>query len=311
MTPGAVAFGGADGFIRESPQKLFFDSVNQRLGIGTNTPGTNIDLTGDISIRFHGMTLSADTVNNLDVGAYSYVGITGRTNNYYISGIAGGTDGKQIQLINLTPKAMKLFHQNTNSTSANRIYNPSGQDITVADSGTVGLVYNGLLNCWVVQSSVSAMSGTSAFTIRRQKTTQSITNSTTFQIAHDFDFNVKPNSIYEIEIVIFDSGIGGAYWSATAITPSGCTTTAIVQTGIAGSLTRPDIDILANGNLSTGSGGNTMSGVAGYSHSRSILTTGSTGGVITFAWGMLSSASTKTLWLFKDSYAIVRLIGKT
>lgn len=309
MTPGAIAFGGYDGFVRESPQKLFFDSVNQRLGIGTNAPGTNIDLTGDISIRFHGITLSADSVNDLDVGAFSYVGITGRTNNYVISGIAGGTDGKQIQLINLTPKSMKLYHQSTASSSANRIYNPSGQDITIADSGTVGLVYNGLLNCWVVQSSVSAMTGTSAFTIRRQKTDVSITNSTTFQVASDFNFNAKPNSVYEIEIVIFDSGVGGAYFSGYGIVPTGSTLTGFIRTGINGHAAE-DVDVIRNGTLSTGGGTNTMSGVAGYALTKAILTTGSTGGIITFAWGMLSSDATKKLWLFKDSYAIVRLIGK-
>ncbi len=309
MTPGAIAFGGMDGYIRESPQKFFFDSVNQRLGIGTNAPGTAIDLTGDISIRYHGITLSADSTDNLAVGAYSYVGITGRTNNYIITGISGGVDGKQIQIINLTPKTMTLYHQNAGSTSANRIYNPSGQNISIADSGTVGLVYNSLLNCWVVQSTASAMSGTGNFTIVRQKSDQSITNSTTFKTATDFNYNVKPNSVYEVEIVVFDSGVGGSYMTGIASVPTGTTITGEVTTFVNGHLA-PDVDIIRNGNFSSGGGTNTMTGVAGYIISKAILTTETTAGVVTFTWGMLSSGAGKTVWLFKDSYAIIRLIGK-
>ena len=280
------------------------------MGAGTTAPNTVLDVNGDLAMHYHGITLSSDSTDNLAVGAYSYIGITGRSNNYVITGISGGVDGKVIQLINLTPKAMKLYHQNAGSSAANRFYNPSGQDITIADSGIVGLVYNSLLSCWVLQSSVSVMSGTANFTIRRQKSDQSITNSTTFKTATDFNFNAMANSVYEIEIVVFDSGVGGSYLTGIASVPTGSTITGSVVTSINGHVAA-DVDILRNGNYSSGGGSNTMSGVAGTAITHAILTTGSTAGVCTFTWGMLSSGIGETIWLFKDSYAIIRLVGKT
>jgi hypothetical protein len=44
LTPGSVAFVGAADLITEDNANLFFDNTNNRLGIGTNTPGNVLDL---------------------------------------------------------------------------------------------------------------------------------------------------------------------------------------------------------------------------------------------------------------------------
>ncbi len=45
MTSGAVAIGGADGFIKENPTNLFWDNTKLRLGIGTNAPTSSLTVT--------------------------------------------------------------------------------------------------------------------------------------------------------------------------------------------------------------------------------------------------------------------------
>ena len=50
MTEGSVTFINASSQLAEDNTNFFWDDTNNRLGIGTNTPGTELDVAGDISV---------------------------------------------------------------------------------------------------------------------------------------------------------------------------------------------------------------------------------------------------------------------
>jgi len=51
FTQGSVPFFGAGGALSEANSSLFYDSTNARVGIGTNTPASKLDVNGTIRIR--------------------------------------------------------------------------------------------------------------------------------------------------------------------------------------------------------------------------------------------------------------------
>lgn len=305
-TTGAVPFGGTDGFLKENPTNFSWDNTNNRLGVGTSSPTVQVDVVGDYATRHRGITLSNGTNNNIAIGAYSNIGVTGPTAAYSITGIANGTDGKQIQLVNLTPYPMTLMHQSSSSTSTNRIFNQGSANIVVADSGMVSLSYNSAFGMWLVKSSSGVINGTYGSEFLRQKTDVSITNSTTFQVAPDFDYVLEANASYHMHLVVLDSGEGNSYFTGQAILPSGTTVSGYSLTGIGGSTVK-DVDIIRNGIVTNGGGTATLNGKAGFNVADLVVHT-TTGGLSQFSWGMIASGVGKTLWLFKDSFIVIRRI---
>ncbi|CAB4145496.1 Intramolecular chaperone auto-processing domain containing protein [uncultured Caudovirales phage] len=68
FTAGSVVFAGAAGTYTQDNSNLFFDNTNNRLGIGTATPATTLDVVGDASVTgLLGVTGSAAVTVNLGV----------------------------------------------------------------------------------------------------------------------------------------------------------------------------------------------------------------------------------------------------
>lgn len=77
--------------------------------------------------------------------------ITGPINNFEITGIAGGTDGRHIVLLNATVSNMKVNHEHLGSIAANRINTLSGSPSeSTSGRGAIELVYDGVLARWLV-----------------------------------------------------------------------------------------------------------------------------------------------------------------
>ena len=139
--------------------------VENLAGSGTGNPlvvATNGDvrqttaLTG-ISVGATTLAVGTTTINlsngnnnNISVGNASFIRITGPTNVFNISGIAGGSDGRTITLYNTTGNNMSILNASTNSTATNRILTMSGGTIITAGQGTITLVYSETDDRWIV-----------------------------------------------------------------------------------------------------------------------------------------------------------------
>jgi hypothetical protein len=53
FTAGSVVFAGASGVYTQDNANLFWDDTNNRLGVGTTSPGSSIETTGAVAAAFH------------------------------------------------------------------------------------------------------------------------------------------------------------------------------------------------------------------------------------------------------------------
>jgi len=85
-----------------------------------------------------------------------YAGATGDINRISsdaardITGIAAGTGGQAILLVNVGSFAITLKHQSTSSTAANRIVVPWGNDYSIPANGSATLIYDDTTGRWRV-----------------------------------------------------------------------------------------------------------------------------------------------------------------
>jgi len=113
LTPGSVAFVGTADLITEDNANLFFDNTNNRLGIGTNTPGNVLDLHSALTtailalnntagnqslISFLNTSVAKWRIGNSSTNTFDILNVTLATNaisinsannNTYFSGFVG------------------------------------------------------------------------------------------------------------------------------------------------------------------------------------------------------------------------------
>ncbi len=95
---------------------------------------------------FDDVDLELNTTNN-DIVVFR---LMGASNNYDITGIAGGTDGRHIILLNTTANNCKLIEEDTGSLAQNRIVTLAGGFESTSGTGIAELVYDGVLQRWVI-----------------------------------------------------------------------------------------------------------------------------------------------------------------
>jgi len=80
--------------------------------------------------------------------------LTDRMANYQITGIAGGTDGRHIVIFNVSTSNMKIYDESSATATAslpvNRIITLANSFVTTAGYGTAELVYDGILQRWIM-----------------------------------------------------------------------------------------------------------------------------------------------------------------
>lgn len=119
------------------------------VGIGTATPATALDISGDLALRVSAFTASNGSNDNISIGAVSYVRVAGPTGVFNVTGIAGGVNGKVVVLYNSTSQNMTITNEAT-STAANRILTGTGADIATTGTGSVTLIYSSTDSRWIV-----------------------------------------------------------------------------------------------------------------------------------------------------------------
>jgi len=88
--------------------------------------------------------------NNVAIGGYSFVRITGPNAQFTITGITAGTDGQILTLYNTTNNNMILSDQSNSSTAANRIMTLNGSTANTNGAGTMTLIYSATDARWII-----------------------------------------------------------------------------------------------------------------------------------------------------------------
>lgn len=295
-------FTGASG----ANERVRITGTTGRVGVNTGTPNVKMDVNGGFAIRAVTLSsLSNGNNNNVAIGDSSNYRISGPTANFTITGLTGGSDGKQLMLFNTTSKAMTLAHLSSSSSAANRIFNPAKSDMQIADSGMVSLVYDAGMGYWVVQSNSGAVNGVSTRLLVRKNGDQDDNTGGALIDDNDLKFTAAPNTWYQIECMLIDSGTStGAIAMAGLSMPSGADAEMIVFGGADGNQ-QQDINMLRLGTVATGNGTQVnIASIRGFVRFTGAIITGSTGGTVTIRWG--ANKAGKTMRVFKESYLVIQ-----
>ncbi len=120
---------------------------NGKIGIGTNSPNTRVDIAGDIATKESTITLSGNS-NNVAIGNFSFIRITGPTANYDITGFAGGVDGKMLIVANNSGYSVSFKNENAGSLPSNQLLLNNSADVILAKNGGAIFIYSAALSKW-------------------------------------------------------------------------------------------------------------------------------------------------------------------
>ncbi len=171
------------------------------VGVNTTAPATDLDINGDFSTQYTSYTAANGANNNIAIGTWSFVRLTGPTAAFSVTGMAGGVDGKMVILYNSTSQTITISNESASSTAANRIWtlNSTG-DIVIAGKGALKMIYSAPDSRWIVISSSETVSTSTTGVITKKKPSdESVTNSTTLQNDNDLAIPINANDSMVIE----------------------------------------------------------------------------------------------------------------
>jgi hypothetical protein len=125
-------------------------TAGDRVGIGTATPDTKIDIDGDISFRVVTPAVLTAGNNNDYAGAdgRSFARLSANASGSTITGFANGKNGRMIIIVNLSNSNLVIAHNNSSSLIANRIINSSGMNLTMTRNDAMTLIYDSITQRW-------------------------------------------------------------------------------------------------------------------------------------------------------------------
>ncbi|MBL7815201.1 MAG: hypothetical protein JNL70_09330 [Saprospiraceae bacterium] len=153
----------------------------QKIGINTSSPESYLDVNGSVSFR-EGTPISLSGIlgnsgNDLSINNHSFFRITDAAALFTLSGIANGTDGRILMLVNSTAFNMIIGHQSLLSTTVNRIVVNGGNNLVLSPNGIVTLMYIASMQRWLVTSFSGAVEGgTNAWSLTGNAGTTAGTN---------------------------------------------------------------------------------------------------------------------------------------
>jgi hypothetical protein len=116
-------------------------------------PG-NTKFAGNTELRWARFPItSLATGNNaaVAVGTNTFVEVSGPGAAFTINGIAGGSDGKFLIILNQTGFNMSIAHESgTDPTAANRITSMTGADRATTGNGSAQFIYSGAASRWIL-----------------------------------------------------------------------------------------------------------------------------------------------------------------
>jgi hypothetical protein len=92
--------------------------------------------------------LGAGNNNNYDPGDATILRLSANSSGSTITGVAGGHRGRQLFLVNVSANVLTIAHEDGSSTSTNRIYSPSGDDLRLGENESVRVYYDDTTDRW-------------------------------------------------------------------------------------------------------------------------------------------------------------------
>jgi len=138
VVPAGTTAIGASNIIDERPDPQLCGHV---------TPGAPRGYTSRLVGGVATVNLANGDNNDVAVPNATIVRVTGPTAPFAITGLTGGEAGRVLILLNDTDKAMTIRHASTASAAANRIFTPTGGDVTCK---AALLTYDGTAQRWRV-----------------------------------------------------------------------------------------------------------------------------------------------------------------
>ena len=87
----------------------------------------------------------------VDISTNSFVEVSGPSAAFAINGIANGSDGRFLILVNQTGQDMTVAHDSgVDPTAANRIYSMTGADRATTGNGAAILIYSAAASRWIL-----------------------------------------------------------------------------------------------------------------------------------------------------------------
>jgi len=68
ITPGSIPFGGSNNCLTQDNANLFWDDANNRLGLGTNTPNSTLQVNGSLAFQYTSTAVSITTSGDTIIG---------------------------------------------------------------------------------------------------------------------------------------------------------------------------------------------------------------------------------------------------
>jgi hypothetical protein len=123
-------------------------SITNPATIGTNTVDGHIKF-----IRLAVSSLANGNNAAVPIATNTFVEVSGPSAAFTINGVANGSDGRFLIIVNQTGQDMTVAHQSgTDPTAANRIITMTGADRTTTANGAAMLIYSGAASRWILIS---------------------------------------------------------------------------------------------------------------------------------------------------------------
>ena len=231
----------------------------QNVGVGTNSPSSKLDVSGDIALR-DGGTISVSTGTIALPTAKNSVYRISSSSAYAVTTITGGNDGMMLTLINTGTGIMTVT--NTSVETTNTILTNTGANLVGSSAITsVTMLYNANLTQWVVISAEgfvsSASSTTNIYTTNGTLTgARTLTqNGNALSIGNDAaNNNLTLGSTNGTSTTTIDAGTGGAI-----INSNGATTTTAVAVNANAVTTGTGLAVASSGTTTGLTSGSMMS----------------------------------------------------
>lgn len=119
-------------------------------------PQGSTGATGTVDSAYVALTLANGSNNNVVLGNGNVFRVTGPSAGFTITGIASGTDGKLVEILNYTGQNMTIANSSASSSAGNKIDTLTGSDVTTTGNGCVRLRYSSTDSIWVVAGGVQS-----------------------------------------------------------------------------------------------------------------------------------------------------------